>query len=550
MNITNNINIIVTPFSSALSALKQLIINEAHQDKKTDAIIKLILSVIYSDGVLTTEERDEFKEFIKTNFGNHDYKIYSKLLEEKTEFNIKECTDILSSSSDEEKKELIKILIKFSISDNILADSEWKLLKEISDNLNVPTIVFNELISNAEDEIVKRNRVLKSGSGILLTFSIIVIFALMTTFLRSVFLGLIFAYATLPLQNFIWGKIDSSDFLKGLFTRKVEEDKKEDKLITISSHLTVITSILLAALFSISLAWVSTFELSKLNSKKVLSKSELIQKVNQYKPNLEKLPYIKDIKDIFNQMINSKENKNKLKGFLLDRAKNFAGFVSDILAIASSFLLDLLLGIFFFSYFLEKMSLFKKNNKDKHLDTGEYLVSTIINTPWFPNISHSTKKETVSIINNIINIIQTWIKGYGAIILIESIIYITIFSILGLPYAFFVGLIAGFTVLLPFIGPLASGLITIITYASVTGDATQLSIILIIMGVYAFMNAIIEQLLLYPKFVGEALGLTTLETIIVVLLGGVFAGLVGMIFAVPVASVLKIVVPKIYNIWT
>jgi predicted PurR-regulated permease PerM len=196
------------------------------------------------------------------------------------------------------------------------------------------------------------------------------------------------------------------------------------------------------------------------------------------------------------------------------------------------------------------MSLFKKNNKDKHLDTGEYLVSTIINTPWFPNISHSTKKETVSIINNIINIIQTWIKGYGAIILIESIIYITIFSILGLPYAFFVGLIAGFTVLLPFIGPLASGLITIITYASVTGDATQLSIILIIMGVYAFMNAIIEQLLLYPKFVGEALGLTTLETIIVVLLGGVFAGLVGMIFAVPVASVLKIVVPKIYNIWT
>jgi predicted PurR-regulated permease PerM len=61
------------------------------------------------------------------------------------------------------------------------------------------------------------------------------------------------------------------------------------------------------------------------------------------------------------------------------------------------------------------------------------------------------------------------------------------------------------------------------------------------------MNMVVEQLFLYPAFVGEALGLNILETLIVVLLGGLFAGLAGMIFAVPVASVLKFLIPRLYQ---
>ncbi|MCM8532119.1 MAG: hypothetical protein NE330_13235, partial [Lentisphaeraceae bacterium] len=65
---------------------------------------------------------------------------------------------------------------------------------------------------------------------------------------------------------------------------------------------------------------------------------------------------------------------------------------------------------------------------------------------------------------------------------------------------------------------------------------------------YSIMNMVVEQLFLYPAFVGEALGLNTLETIAVVLLGGLMAGLTGVIFAVPAASIIKYLIPKIYNI--
>jgi predicted PurR-regulated permease PerM len=66
---------------------------------------------------------------------------------------------------------------------------------------------------------------------------------------------------------------------------------------------------------------------------------------------------------------------------------------------------------------------------------------------------------------------------------------------------------------------------------------------------YAVIHGVIEQLFLYPSLVGKALGLNTLETIIVVLLGGVLAGLAGAIFAVPVAAILKRLIPKIYAVF-
>ena len=61
------------------------------------------------------------------------------------------------------------------------------------------------------------------------------------------------------------------------------------------------------------------------------------------------------------------------------------------------------------------------------------------------------------------------------------------------------------------------------------------------------INGLLEQLFLYPKLIGKAMELTTVETIIAVLLGGLVAGIPGMILAVPAAAVLKFLVPKIYQ---
>ena len=154
-------------------------------------------------------------------------------------------------------------------------------------------------------------------------------------------------------------------------------------------------------------------------------------------------------------------------------------------------------------------------------------------------------RSAAEVINEVFYKLKTWVRGYLWIIIIETIAYITIFLLLGVPYAIILGGIAGLTVLLPFIGPLISIILTM-GVCIITGQA-NMSLLLAIGGVYAIMNMIVEQLFLYPAFVGEALGLNILETMIVVLLGGLFAGLAGVIFAVPAASVLKFIVPRLYQ---
>ncbi|MBO5689006.1 MAG: AI-2E family transporter, partial [Lentisphaeria bacterium] len=79
------------------------------------------------------------------------------------------------------------------------------------------------------------------------------------------------------------------------------------------------------------------------------------------------------------------------------------------------------------------------------------------------------------------------------------------------------------------------------------GDAVSSGMLAGILAAYLIYNGIIEQFILYPMVIGESLGLTTLETIIVVLLGAIFAGIAGMLFAIPAASVLKYLVPQIYH---
>ncbi|MBO4304225.1 MAG: AI-2E family transporter, partial [Lentisphaeria bacterium] len=111
------------------------------------------------------------------------------------------------------------------------------------------------------------------------------------------------------------------------------------------------------------------------------------------------------------------------------------------------------------------------------------------------------------------------------------------------------GLISSTTVLLPVLG--LAGCITLSCCVCIAFCEGHLAATLLgVLCVYLLVNGILEQLILYPNLVGGSIGLTILETIIVVLLGGLFAGIPGMIFAVPAAAVIKSMIPKIYRIWS
>ena len=145
--------------------------------------------------------------------------------------------------------------------------------------------------------------------------------------------------------------------------------------------------------------------------------------------------------------------------------------------------------------------------------------------------------------------LRTWVRGYLTLMLVDGSVYTTAFFFLRVPYFLVLGPLAGCGILLPYIGPILSAALTILVTLAVGGENVTAMQLVGIAATYLIYNGVIEQFILYPAVIGESLGLTTLETIIVVLLGAIFAGIPGMIFAIPAASVLKFLVPQIYRCW-
>ncbi len=278
--------------------------------------------------------------------------------------------------------------------------------------------------------------------------------------------------------------------------------------------------------------------------------STFIVKLESVRKKIEKWPVVEwSINEISN-LLKDKNNQKAMAGMVLKKLSGMFSFTAGFFSGAVSMAFDALMSLFFFLLFLQKLAMFRANSR-KNLEQGEisdYIVKSIFDSSWMPYTGDETRAQAKRILDDIGMMSKTWLKGYLSIIVIESIYYITAFLLLGVPYAPILGFLAGCTILLPYIGPISSVTLTVLVCLAL-GNHISMVVILVIILLYIIMNGVFEQFFIYPGFVGEALGLTNLETIIVVLLGGLFAGLAGMIFAVPTAAVIKYIIPKIYQCW-
>ncbi len=211
-----------------------------------------------------------------------------------------------------------------------------------------------------------------------------------------------------------------------------------------------------------------------------------------------------------------------------------------------TFAFDLVMFLFFYYYFLLRMALFAAGSADSGQNLGEWTVSSIYESGWLPDASEHERTGAAHIINHIYKMFRAWLVGYFWIIVLETILYALFFIPFNVPFWPVLSLIAGSTILLPFLGPVLAAILSIVVAIIFAREGIVMPIIGISLA-YLLIHVILEQLLLYPVLVGEAIGLTLVETIIVVLLGAVVAGISGMILAVPAAALLKLLVPLFYQ---
>jgi len=145
--------------------------------------------------------------------------------------------------------------------------------------------------------------------------------------------------------------------------------------------------------------------------------------------------------------------------------------------------------------------------------------------------------EVMDVINHASKVAQQYLTGRFILILILAILYSIGLSITGIKYAILVSVLAAVLSLIPYIGNII-GVVLALAMALFTGGSTNALIgVIIVFSITQF----IESYILEPFIVGRKVDLNPVMTIVVVVLGEAVWGLPGMIIAIPVLGIFKII---------
>jgi len=184
-----------------------------------------------------------------------------------------------------------------------------------------------------------------------------------------------------------------------------------------------------------------------------------------------------------------------------------------------------------------------------------YIVVIPFATFFFLLDAQRIKKKIIGYVPNryfemSLNIIYSLNKQFGMLLrgMVISAVIISLLSsaglwIIGLEYPLLIGIFAGLANLIPYFGPIA-GTIAACLVAVVTGSPPVF--FLYILLVFLTVN-LIDNVLVQPMVLARAANLHPLLVIFLVLAGSKIGGILGMLLAVPVVSLIQVVINILYN---
>lgn len=133
--------------------------------------------------------------------------------------------------------------------------------------------------------------------------------------------------------------------------------------------------------------------------------------------------------------------------------------------------------------------------------------------------------------------VQHYVLGLSLVVLVIAVLNTTGLLALGIRHAIFLGILSAVLTVIPYIGVVIGGLLPILV-ALVTKDSAWYAVGVI--GIYWFVQ-FLEGNFITPKIVGSQVNINAFVVIFGLLAGGQLWGIPGLILAVPVVAILKVV---------
>ncbi|GAB3681507.1 AI-2E family transporter [Salinisphaera aquimarina] len=135
-------------------------------------------------------------------------------------------------------------------------------------------------------------------------------------------------------------------------------------------------------------------------------------------------------------------------------------------------------------------------------------------------------------------VLGQFIRGQLLVMTVLGSIYIVGLWLAGLDLALVIGLGAGIVSFVPYVGVISGLAVSSIAMLVQTGDPFQLIWVFVVFGI----GQVMEQIVLQPLLLGDAIGLHPVWVIFAVLAGGQLMGFVGVLIALPTAAAIAVLV--------
>ncbi len=147
------------------------------------------------------------------------------------------------------------------------------------------------------------------------------------------------------------------------------------------------------------------------------------------------------------------------------------------------------------------------------------------------------KEKTENIISASSKATQHYLFGFGLLVTMLWVLYSISFSIIGVKNPVFFASLCGLLEVIPFVGSITGITLTVLMVISQGGSGAMILTVLIVYVIIQFTQFYVIQ----PSLLGGEVDINPLIAIIVLILGEMIWGLGGMVIAIPLTGMAKIV---------
>ncbi len=227
---------------------------------------------------------------------------------------------------------------------------------------------------------------------------------------------------------------------------------------------------------------------------------------------------ILSIKPQLSKFINPADVEILLKENLSELQRSVLGFSQSIVIYLSNIVSSITFGIvivpLILFYLMRDMVKFKEN--------------------FYIFVSKKNKKEFKEVLEEIDHIVSGFIRGRIIVCFIVGTLIGIGLYFLNLKFALIIGIISGIFNFIPYLGPIVGVVLTLIF-----AIGSPWWTLLMIVALFVLVNQI-EAVFLNPKILGQGLGLHPLTVVLSMLICGQLLGILGVLVAVPLAAILKV----------